>query len=93
MNESAGVGLLGLTRQQLSAYVAEQGLPSYRGRQLFQALHHRLVETLDEVYELPRAARRQLAAAFNLAPLHATQVVEAADGTRRYLFTVRGGQE
>ncbi|MFQ3640903.1 MAG: 23S rRNA (adenine(2503)-C(2))-methyltransferase RlmN, partial [Chloracidobacterium sp.] len=75
-----------------SAYVAEQGLPSYRGRQLFQALHHRLVETLDEVYELPRAARRQLAAAFNLAPLHATQVVEAADGTRRYLFTVRGGQ-
>ncbi len=89
----AGLGeeWLGLTRQQLCARVAERGLPAYRGRQIFQALHGRLVETLDEVRELPKRARAELGAAAALSPLRLDQVFDAADGARRYLFSVRGG--
>lgn len=83
--------LLGLTCRQLCAYVAEQGLPAYRGRQIFRALQRRLVENLEEVQELPRPLRVALAAEADLRLLDLTEVFEAADGTRRYLFAVRGG--
>ncbi|OYT71444.1 MAG: 23S rRNA (adenine(2503)-C(2))-methyltransferase RlmN [Chloracidobacterium sp. CP2_5A] len=88
---SSGMELLGLTRQQLCARLAERGLPAYRGRQIFRALHQRLVQTLDAVHELPKAARAGLAEEADLSPLRLDQVFEAADGTRRYLFSVRGG--
>lgn len=88
---SAGVEWLGLTSRQLSAYVAARGLPPYRGRQIFHALHRRFVESVAAVHELPQSVRAALADVGDLHPLQLTQTFEAADGTRRYLFTVRGG--
>ncbi len=88
---TTGHDLLGFTCRQMCAFMLERGLPAYRGRQLFQSLHRRLVETLEDVLELPRAIRTGLAAGTDLRPLSLTEVFEAADGTRRYLFTVRGG--
>ncbi|MGQ9898325.1 MAG: 23S rRNA (adenine(2503)-C(2))-methyltransferase RlmN [Acidobacteriota bacterium] len=83
--------LLGLTSQEMRTFMAARGLPAYRGRQVFQALHRRLVATLEEVRELPRAERAELATEADLQLLSLTEVFEALDGTRRYLFTVRGG--
>ncbi len=82
---------LGLTSQQFGAYIAGFGLPAYRGRQIFQALHRRFVTSVEAIHELPQGVRTALAAEADLEPLRPVQVFEAADGTRRYLFTVRGG--
>ncbi|MCS7079082.1 MAG: 23S rRNA (adenine(2503)-C(2))-methyltransferase RlmN [Chloracidobacterium sp.] len=87
----SGIDWLGLTSREFAAYVAERGLPAYRGRQIFHALHRRLVTSVEDIHELPQSLRLALAAELNLAPLRLVQVFDATDGTRRYLFTVRDG--
>ena len=88
---AANQDMLGQTCQQMCALMAERGLPAYRGRQLFQALHRQLVETPEEISVLPRAVRTELAAEASLQPLSLAGIFESLDGTRRYLFKVHDG--
>ena len=57
MADQLQTDLLGLSLQELSAILEILGQPSYRGRQLFEALYRQRRATLDEITTLPQSLR------------------------------------
>jgi 23S rRNA (adenine2503-C2)-methyltransferase len=54
------INLTGLSQPELIAFVEEIGEPAYRGRQIFAALHHRRLQSFDQMTDLPKALRERL---------------------------------
>jgi 23S rRNA (adenine2503-C2)-methyltransferase len=93
MGRAAQIGLLGLSLQELTLLVEEAGQPGFRGRQLFEALYRRRVESAEQVSTLPLEFRRALAQSGLSVGL---PVIEkrfvSSDGTVRYLMSLSDGQ-
>ncbi|CAN5261321.1 23S rRNA (adenine(2503)-C(2))-methyltransferase RlmN [soil metagenome] len=87
MNEA--VNLLGLTPDELTAFVKESGEPEYRGRQLFEWLHRRRVRSFDEMTNLPKPFRTILVESAVVSTLTVESRYLSEDGTRRYLLKTR----
>ena len=93
MAESKQTTLLGLTLQELTEIAEEAGQPSYRGRQLFEAIYGQRVESPEDVSALPREFRRLLTE--NASSVGLPQVEKqfvSTDGTVRYLIAFPDGQ-
>jgi 23S rRNA (adenine2503-C2)-methyltransferase len=72
--------------------VAEElGLPAYRGRQIFTALHRRRLASFEAMTDLPRALREQLAGSYAADRPAIDTVQRSADGTRKYRFRADDG--
>jgi 23S rRNA (adenine2503-C2)-methyltransferase len=84
--------LIGLNLQQLTAIAEEAGEPSYRGRQLFDALYVQRVTSLQRVTTLPQAWRAALAQRFSLGLPEIEKKFVSADATVRYLLRFADGQ-
>jgi 23S rRNA (adenine2503-C2)-methyltransferase len=85
--------LLGLQLPELAALVEELGQPSYRARQLFEALYHQRVETAEQISTLPQDFRRSLAEnGFSVGRPEIEKKFVASDGTVRYLVSCADGQ-
>jgi 23S rRNA (adenine2503-C2)-methyltransferase len=85
--------LLGLDFQELSQLVVQAGEPSYRARQLYQALYAERVTSVDEITTLPLPFREKLDAqglAIGLPKIENKFV--SSDGTVRYLLSFADGQ-
>src|SRR4030088_2563155 len=85
--------LLGLTLRELTDFVEEAGQPSYRGRQLFEALYRQRVSSAEQVSTLPQEFLQSLGEggpALRL-PLIEKKFV-SSDGTIRYLIAFADGQ-
>jgi 23S rRNA (adenine2503-C2)-methyltransferase len=93
MGRAAQIGLLGLSLQELTLLVEEAGQPGFRGRQLFEALYRRRVESAEQVSTLPLEFRHALAQSGVSVGL---PVIEkrfvSSDGTVRYLMSLADGQ-
>ncbi|HWZ86036.1 MAG TPA: 23S rRNA (adenine(2503)-C(2))-methyltransferase RlmN [Thermoanaerobaculia bacterium] len=72
---------LGLTLSAWEAFAAEAGLPRYRGRQLFDAIHRRAVRDYASVTELPAALRERLARELPIRLPEIARREESADGS------------
>lgn len=75
---------LGLTPAAWGAFAAAAGLPGYRGRQLFDAIHRRGARGYSGMTELPAALRERLASEL---PIRLPKVVrreESADGSVKF---------
>jgi 23S rRNA (adenine2503-C2)-methyltransferase len=72
-------GLSGVPLDSLAAWLAERGEPSYRGRQIAEAVFGGTVGSIDEIATLPIGLRRDLAAAFRFDTLVETDL-RVADG-------------
>src|SRR6267154_2067108 len=84
--------LLGLDLQELTALAGEAGQPSYRGRQLFQAVYADRLSLIDEISTLPKDFRSWIQAqnlALQLPDIEKKFV--SADGTVRYLMRMLDG--
>ena len=80
-----------MTREELGAAFAAMGQPRFRAGQVFAWLH-RGVRSFDEMTNLPKALREQLAAEYELtAPAVARKQVSAKDGTIKYLWRLGDG--
>jgi 23S rRNA (adenine2503-C2)-methyltransferase len=84
--------LRALTPAELSARLTAEGLPAYRGEQVFRWLHGQGVESADEMTNVPKEARDALVAAVPLRPLATDVVQEAKDGTRKLRFRTVDGR-
>jgi 23S rRNA (adenine2503-C2)-methyltransferase len=85
--------LFGLTLQQLTEVVAENGHKPYRARQLAQALYKDWIEDLDELTTWPKVLQKEITdAGFGIGLPKIAQVFTSVDGTERYLISVSGGQ-
>jgi 23S rRNA (adenine2503-C2)-methyltransferase len=89
MERAEALHLIGLTSEELSQYLKELGEPSYRGKQLFKALHERRLLSFEEITDLPKALRDKLSQETIASALTLESRFIASDGTRRYLMKTR----
>jgi 23S rRNA (adenine2503-C2)-methyltransferase len=93
MKQLAQNELLGLELQELTLLVEEAGQPSFRGRQLFEAIYTQRVESTVQVSTLPMEFRRNLVQKGFVVGLPAIEKkFVSSDGTVRYLMKLGDGQ-
>jgi 23S rRNA (adenine2503-C2)-methyltransferase len=76
----------------LAAFMTEAGEARYRAAQVFARLWERPVHSFDDMTELPKALRLQLAARFTLPRLTLQERQRSTDGTEKFLFRLHDGQ-
>lgn len=79
-------------RRRLRAWMDERGEPEYRVDQVESWLYDRHARTFDEMTNLPRGLRRDLARRFSLTPLEAARTARSEDGTVKHLWRLAGGE-
>lgn len=77
--------------EQLESLVSDLGQPKFRAKQLHEWLHAHNAASYDEMTNLPKALREQLAKDFPLQEATILQVQESSDGTRKYLLKLADG--
>ncbi len=84
--------LTGMTQNEMVAWTVARGLPALRGKQLYAAVFKRLATDFDELTDLPRDLRADLAREATLAPF-AVELSErhAAAQTEKALFRMADG--
>jgi 23S rRNA (adenine2503-C2)-methyltransferase len=86
----AKTNLLGLTRAELEAFVANMGEKPFRARQLMKWLYKRHVADFEQMTDLAKSFRQRLSEiAAVVVPSITTQQV-SADGTRKWLLAMNG---
>lgn len=96
---SAGGGptrprLRALAPEQLEELVRDAGFDAYRGRQIFQWLHHRGVRSIEEMRNLPGRLREWLAGNTELGGIRsAAPSRQSADGSIKFLFELDDGKK
>ena len=85
--------LLGKSRDELRAACAALGEPAYRGDQLYHALYTERKFDLAAISNLPAAFRKRLSGESRVTLPEIRQRFVSADGSVRYLFALRPGEE
>jgi len=85
--------LLGLNLRELTDFAEESGQPSYRGRQLFEALYRQRVGAAEQISTLSHEFRRSLGReGLSLGVPTIEKKFVSGDGTVRYLIGFADGQ-
>src|SRR5262245_34184250 len=92
MARKSGSTLVGRTREDMAALVAQTGEPAFRARQLYDAVYRRRVLDVAAMTELPKAFRERLAAEHPATETRVRSVFVSTDGTRRYLLELGDGE-
>ena len=77
--------------EEVEEFISGAGLPEFRAGQLLEWIYGKAVHSYEEMTNLPKPMREQLALAF---PLHVPEVVArqlSTDGTRKYLLEFHDG--
>ncbi len=84
------IDLLGLTRVQIAAYLADAGLDAkaakLRSKQIFHWLYHRGVTDFDTMTDIAKTMRPWLAARFVIGRPQVVEAQVSEDGTRKWLL-------
>ncbi len=80
MTDEIRPGLSGLLFEDLQAWLAERGEPTYRVRQIADAVWGNTVASIDEVLTLPADLRSALDASFRFDTVGETEMVESDGG-------------
>jgi 23S rRNA (adenine2503-C2)-methyltransferase len=93
MDQTSQNSLLGLQLPELVSLVEEFEQPSYRARQLFEALYRQRVETPEQISTLPQDFRRVLVErGISVGLPRVEKKFVSSDGTVRYLVACADGQ-
>ena len=93
MPEPAKFELLGADSKELSAIVESLGQPTYRARQLYEALYRQRSRSLDDVSTLPKEIRERMAKeGYSIGLPKEEKRFVSSDGTVRYLFKFSDGE-
>ncbi|MGB8582367.1 MAG: 23S rRNA (adenine(2503)-C(2))-methyltransferase RlmN [Candidatus Sulfotelmatobacter sp.] len=85
--------LLGMDRDELAALAAEAGQPSYRAKQITEAVYRQRAETLAEISTLPVEFRERLErSGVTVGAARIENKFVSNDGTVRYLIGFADGQ-
>ena len=82
---SEGLALVGMELSDLQKLLGPEH-PTYRARQIYDALYRKQVAILSEISTLPQVLRNELVARYKTGLPEAEQRFESVDGTRRYLL-------
>jgi 23S rRNA (adenine2503-C2)-methyltransferase len=78
--------LFGMTLEELSALVKEEGLPGFTAKQIADWLYRKEIQEISAMTNLPAKTREMLAAKYSFGTALPVKVSASADGTRKYLF-------
>ena len=93
MGQVTEKSLLGLQLPELASLVEEFGQPSYRARQLFDALYRQRVQSSEQISTLPQDFRQSLSAkGISVGLPSIEKKFVSSDGTVRYLVACADGQ-
>lgn len=93
MNSQLQKSLFGLDAQELTRLAESSGQPSYRGRQLFQALYRERVSSAEQITTLPKDFRTKLSQqGYSLGIPSIDAQFSSTDGTIRYLMRLHDGE-
>jgi 23S rRNA (adenine2503-C2)-methyltransferase len=85
------INLLDLDTAGLTAFFAELGEKPFRARQVSHWLHQRLADDIGAMTDLAKPLRERLAAVAAIRGPSVVRDTTAADGTRKWLLDVGGG--
>lgn len=78
--------------QELTDFCKEQGLPGFRAKQIFDWLHHRQVDTFEEMTNLPLTLRNKLAETCRIPTVQVEKkFCSKLDETVKYLLRLEDG--
>ena len=84
--------LKSMTLEELTEFVKELGEKPFRAKQLYQWMHVKLAESLDECRNLPKSLKEKLSEYSTYTSLKTVKMLESGiDGTRKYLFGLDDG--
>src|SRR5215211_3541358 len=83
--------LLDRSPDELRAWLAERGEPPMRARQIRGWVLERRATSFDEMTDLPKGLRRELADAFDVLGTSVERHLVAADATNKLLLRTRDG--
>jgi 23S rRNA (adenine2503-C2)-methyltransferase len=93
MPETSSSSLLGMDREELAGLVSEAGEPSYRAKQIMDAVYRQRVESLEEISTLPLELREKLEkSGVTVGAARIEKKFVSVDGTVRYLIGFVDGQ-
>jgi len=84
--------LKSMDAQELIGFMKELGQPAFRGKQIFEWLHKKQVNTIEEMSNLPKTLREKLEERTSLFGVKQLEkLVSQEDGTTKYLFGLENG--
>ena len=83
--------LKSMTREELELLLAGWGEAQFRAGQLFEWLHGKRARSFDEMTNLSKPLRQKLQESCYINGLEAKRILEAQDGTAKFLFRLRDG--
>lgn len=84
--------LLGLTLNELEDVVAQLGMPKFTSKQLAQWIYVKRVKSIDEMTNISKRFREQLAERFVVGRFEPIETMRSVDGTVKYLFRTTEGK-
>jgi 23S rRNA (adenine2503-C2)-methyltransferase len=78
--------LFGKTLDELYTLTAELGLPKFTAKQIADWLYKKKVRSIEEMTNLSKKVRAQLAEIYEVGTFAPLKVQESKDGTKKYLF-------
>jgi 23S rRNA (adenine2503-C2)-methyltransferase len=85
--------LVGLSRAELAAELAEIGEKPFRAKQLWHWIYHQGATEFSRMSSIARPLQERLAERFVIGRPEAATVQTSEDATRKFLFRFRDGQE
>ena len=80
--------LLDYTQKELTQLVK----PSFRVKQIYNWLYHQYAESYDDMKNIPKALKEELAEKYLVNPLKIANKEESSDGTIKYLLELQDGK-
>jgi len=74
------------------ALAVSLGAPKFRGEQIWRWVHGRMVDSIDEMTNLPKDLRAKLAEIATVGTLEVAEIQTSRDGTRKLRLTTRDGK-
>jgi 23S rRNA (adenine2503-C2)-methyltransferase len=84
--------LLSMTPEELGQWLEAQGEPKYRLRQVLHWTFQQPVESFDQMSDIPKALRRQMAKTFRFWTTRVLEHQKDEDGTEKLLLSLMDGQ-
>jgi len=93
MDQAKTSTLLGMDREEFTVLVSEAGEPSYRAKQIMEAVYRQRVESLAEISTLPLEFRERLERdGVTVGAARIENKFVSSDGTVRYLIAFADGE-
>lgn len=90
MVDSSVLDIKSMNIDELQAFCKMQGFPAFRGRQLYEWMHKKLVRSVEEMTNIPKDIREAVRKDFVALQVE-ERYISRIDGTNKFLFSLPDG--